>query len=256
MIKNQNLELSKSERLGFKKMLNYFPAEREARYIQQNIDRCLFDARYVAKKFANKKVLNVGGAPFIFEVMLEHINTSINITSIDLHPEHYSSQIEALNLDVICCDIETADGRDKVNFADYDVLCVCEVFEHMRLDLLGTFESLHSKMKAGSFLYLTTPNFFYLPNILGLIYARRSGPSLPKQWGKLAAFGHMGHVREYSQVEVKEFLEYCGFETIEIIPRNTKKYNSGKNPIKAVIKLFSEIFSLFSNDFVILVKKN
>ena len=66
----------------------------------------------------------------------------------------------------------------------------------------------------------------------------------------------MGHVREYTTTELKEFLEYFGFETIEILPRNSKKYYTGKNPAKILIKFISQIFSIFSNDFVILVKKN
>ena len=205
---------------------------------------------------AQKIILNVGGAPFIFEAMIMHISDDITLTSLDIDPSEYSKEINDLGLEVIGCDIEKQSARDNVNFSDYDVLCVCELFEHMRLDLIGTFEDIYNKMKSGSYLYLTTPNFFYLPNILGILKAKRSGPGIIKQWKKIKDFGHMGHVREYTPIELKEFLEYFGFETIDILPRNTKKYYVGKNPAKFLIKFISQIFSIFSNDFVILVKKN
>ena len=256
MIRNQNLKLSKAERNAKGILLKNFPDERLTNYINQNIDRCLFDARFIAENFKNNKILNVGGVPFIFEVMLEHISNSIEQASLDIDPDHYLKQINSLNLNVIKCDFEKQKERNSVSFYDYDVICICELFEHMRLDLLGTFQDLYKKMKPNSFLYLSTPNFFYLPNLFGLLWTKRSGPGLVKQWKKLKDFGHMGHVREYSQIEVKELLEYCGFETVKIIPRNTKKYNHKKNPIKMLLNFFSELFPLFSNDFIILVKKN
>lgn len=256
MIKHQNLSLSEPEKLGLSKLKNLFTSERIGNYVDENIDRCLFDARYVSTNFPNKKILNVGGAPFIFEVMIRQITNDIFLTSLDIDPSEYSKEINDLGLEVIGCDIEKQSARDNINFYDYDVLCICELFEHMRLDLIGTFEDIYNKMRPGSYLYLTTPNFFYLPNILGIIKAKRSGPGIIKQWKKLKDFGHMGHVREYTTTELKEFLEYFGFETIEILPRNSKKYYTGKNPAKILIKFISQIFSIFSNDFVILVKKN
>ena len=84
-----------------------------------------------------------------------HISDDITLTSLDIDPSEYSKEINDLGLEVIGCDIEKQSARDNVNFSDYDVLCVCELFEHMRLDLIGTFEDIYNKMKPGSYLYLT-----------------------------------------------------------------------------------------------------
>ena len=187
-------------------------------YINTHKFRCYDDYINIQKIAQGGKVLNVGGAPYIFETFFMEGDQSI--TSLDLDPDRHLLQIQKMNFNILKCDIECADSRKTLALSGYDVICLCEVFEHMRIDLISLVRFLYNNMDQGSYLYMTTPNYFFARTFIRRILSGRSGPSLVKEWSKLTDIGHMGHVREYSQKDLTELFLFVGFKLHDIRLRN------------------------------------
>ena len=111
-------------------------------------------------RWTPRAVLNLGGAQFVFEVLAAV--KGLAVTSVDLDPERHDRQKNKLDLDVIGADLGSAEFVKDVNLSNYDVDVLCEVFDHLRQDLISTFLDLFAAMRPGGILYVTTPNFFYL----------------------------------------------------------------------------------------------
>ena len=93
----------------------------------------------------------------------------------------------------------------------FDFVVFTEIFEHLRIDILGTVARVRELLADDGRLYLTTPNGLSLDAWRRSMLRGRTGPSLVDEWSKLSRLGHMGHVREYSATEVEEVLIHCGF---------------------------------------------
>ena len=226
------------------------------RYIRNHRFRCYDDVKNIIKLQNGSRVLNVGGAPYAFEVL--GASSGLSITSLDLEPDRHSGVLEGLGISVIKADIEQKDKRNDINFSEYDVISMCEVLEHMRIDLLGLFFDLKNSIREDCKIYLTTPNFYFARSFFLCIFSRRSGPSLVKEWGKLSALGHMGHVREYSKRELIELFEYAGFTVDLCLVRNRSSYvrMTPKWFLPTLIFSFLEkVFDLFGQEFVFVLRR-
>lgn len=174
MAYNVNMELDQEGALSVQKLLDVFCGDDWAsNYIQTHKHRCNDDVQNILSLNPHA-VLNLGGAPFVFEVLAAA--KGLNVTSVDLDTERHDRQINKLGLDVIEADLESAEFVKDVNLSNYDIVVLCEVFEHLRQDLIGTFSNLFAAMRSGSILYVTTPNFFYLPNLIRRLLGGYSGP--------------------------------------------------------------------------------
>lgn len=163
----------------------------------------------LASAFDEPKILEVGGMPFHVTWCLKRLG--YDVTTLDLAPERADIFIRKHDLDVVCCDIET----QRLAFDDqrFDLVIMCEVFEHLRIDLIHTFSEINRVLKPGGRLLLTSPNIYHWRNIKGWIKGRGPGPHLYPEYKKLRDYGHMGHVREYSRWTISEFLRQMGFQT-------------------------------------------
>ena len=250
-------ELDKNSVQAIKNLENLFSDNEWAeQYIRHHHLRCADDVENVLSLGHPKKILNIGGAPYIFEAIIKSKNVMVD--SLDLDPGRHASVIEALRLNVENVNIEDPVERTKLRINDYDVLVLAEVFEHMRMDLIGTLQFLYEGMRGGSSLYLTTPNFFFLRRFLRKMKAGRSGPDVVFEWDKLKSLGHMGHVREYSRVELVELFEHVGFEVADI------KYRNRRSPIEWSIKgliltifcaIMESTFDCFAEELIFVLRK-
>jgi hypothetical protein len=71
-------------------------------------------------------------------------------------------------------------------------------------------------------LFLSTPNLKSLHGLRNFLLhgkANSCAPGIYDEYEKLATIGHMGHVREYTTVEVATFLERIGFSVETIVFR-------------------------------------
>lgn len=224
------------------------------KYIETHQLRCLDDVKNIQKLNGNS-ILNIGGAPYIFEALA--LSRFKSITSLDLEPSRHKEVINNLGLKVLAIDIENPESRSNVSFADFDVVVLCEVLEHMRMDLIGTLRHLKTQMRSDSFLYLTTPNFFFFRRFFKLMVTGRSGPSLVEEWGKLEKLGHMGHVREYSKKELLELFRYTDFnvESVQLRNRSSTITKTAKGLLPSLVfTFFEKWFDLFAQEFVFVLR--
>lgn len=182
-------------------------------YAGSHAGRCDWDASFIAANFAPRRILNIGAAPFLFEAACRKRLPAAEIVSLDLAPERFSGLERVLGVRAVKLDVETASSEDIASLGTFDLIVLSEVFEHLRIDLLGTIRRLASLLDPGGRLYLTTPNGGSLKAIKRNVLHRRSGPDPVDAWSKLERLGHMGHVREYSAREVESVLGHCGLAT-------------------------------------------
>lgn len=191
-------------------------------YVQYHAGRCHWDATFLSKHYRFKNCLNVGGAPFVFEYFLMGAQPSTKITSVDLDPARFPNAEEALGLTVVKMNVEELEPSTLTG--TYDCVVLCEVFEHLRMNILRTMKSLRALLEEDGILYLTMPNGLGLNSWQRYLTKGRTGPPPVKEWAKLETIGHMGHVREYSCQEVCEVLEACGFAIDQVFYRRNYRH--------------------------------
>ena len=210
-------------------------------YIDHHAGRCIDDVLRLASLRPGARVLNVGGAPYIFEAAAEA--AGLRVTTLDIDPSRHGAIIDAVGADVIEADFEQPDGRGAIDLATFDVICLCEVLEHFRIDLVATLSDIKKRKRPDAIVYLTTPNFFYAPRFLSALRQGRSGPSLVNEWRKLGELGHMGHVREYSRRELTELFEFTGFRAERVDCRNSQE-------ARGLAKYLARAFDGFAQELV------
>jgi SAM-dependent methyltransferase len=178
-------------------------------YVRHHAGRCLWDATFLSGHYQFASCLNVGGAPFLFEHLLMRSRPDLKLVSLDLDATRFPSAAKILGLKIVEMNVEELAPGSVA--AKYDCVVFCEVFEHLRMNILRTIASLRELLEDEGILYLTMPNGLGLHAWLRYLTRGRTGPPPLDEWGKLQAIGHMGHVREYSYTEVREVLEACGF---------------------------------------------
>ncbi len=170
-------------------------------------NRYLSDALILSEVLDGSKVLEVGSFPGHFTALLSALH--VPCVGVDIEPRRLGLVAEHFPLDVRCCDIE----REPLPFDDQSVRTVIfsEVFEHLRVDPLFTLSELNRVLSPGGHLLLTTPNLYSVQQCLRFLSGRGFGDPL-SEFMKLRTLGHMGHIREYSNREVRRFLVAAGFE--------------------------------------------
>ncbi len=191
-------------------------------YCDHHAGRCSWDAAFVAKN-SPRRILNVGAAPFIFEAACRRAGIKADIVSVDLAPERFRDLDRELGVNVAKLDIERAADDDVARLGRFDCIVFSELFEHLRLDLLGTMRKLQRLLEPEGRLYLATPNGGGIKGVKRFLFQRRSGPDPVSAWSKLERLGHMGHVREYTAREVKSVLKHCGFTIERLVYRHHRR---------------------------------
>ena len=252
-----NKKLDKQSLEAISNLTSHFSDNEWAKkYISLHHLRCADDIENILSLKDVKNVLNIGGAPYIFEAIA--IAKELNVVSVDLDPTRHREVIKELNLHVVSIDIEDSNARKELDLSKFDTIVLAEVLEHMRIDLIGTLGYFHDGMKPNSVLYLTTPNFFFFRVFFLNILKCRSGPSLVTEWRKLTDLGHMGHVREYSKTELIELFKYVGFEVTSTKLRNrTSRVSMTFKAFipTALFSLLEHTFDLFAQEFIFILKK-
>lgn len=169
---------------------------KELEYVKLNIDK-------------SKTVLEYGSAPFVFTKAL--YLAGYKVVGTDIAPERFKNFCK-LNLDVrkVNYDNESL----PVESESIDEIICNEVFEHMRGNLIKTFEEAHRVLKKGGKIHVATPNVRSIKGIYMFLFKSKScscACDLYHEWNKIETIGHMGHVREYTAQEVKEFMLQIGF---------------------------------------------
>lgn len=194
--------------------LNYFSAHKN-RYVS--------DLEIIERYYIEGEILEVGSVPCHLTYCLKKLGYPI--IGSDLKPERVKSFIEKYNLTVVKCNIE----KDELPFESnrFGLIIFNEVFEHLRIDPIFALKELNRVLKPGGIMILTTPNLYSLGKIVRFLLGQGFNDAY-KEFEKLRTLGHMGHIREYSTKEAKEFLENTEFKVINV---EYKVYNRTKTKI-------------------------
>ncbi|MBI4776957.1 MAG: class I SAM-dependent methyltransferase [Deltaproteobacteria bacterium] len=197
-------------------------------YISIHSLRLAFDLDIVKMYVAREAdVLELGSIPLFFTNALSKSN--YYVTGCDIAPERYASSISRLGMAVVKCDIET----EKLPFGNnsFDAIIFNEIFEHLRINPIFTLSEVLRVMKPKALLVLSSPNLRSLKGIINILFKGRAHSccgNIYAEYRKLETLGHMGHVREYTEMEVVEFLENIGFSVTEVIYRGQYENRTGR----------------------------
>jgi len=197
---------------------------------------------------SGSKTLEIGSYPGHFTALLHVLG--VPYVSVDIAPERLGLIRQRFSLDVRRCDIE----RHPLPFDDWSLSCVVcnEVFEHLRVDPLFALSEINRVLRPGGHLLLTTPNLYAVQQCARFLIGRGFGDPLD-EFNKLRTIGHMGHVREYSHREMRDFLRHAGFRVREL---HYKHYYFGRGKRELVKRIiFAIVPARFRTFQVIMARK-
>jgi SAM-dependent methyltransferase len=214
-------------------------------YVRNHIMRITFDFELV-ERYATKssRILEFGSVPLLLTAPLTR--AGFHLTGVDIAPERYKSAIESAGLSVVKCDIETSRLPFEAN--RFDLITFFELFEHLRVNPIFTIGEAIRVLKPGGILLLSTPNLRSLAGLANfLVHGRAYSCSgdMYEEYRKLERLGHMGHVREYTTVEVTDFFRRMGMELESLIYRG-RYYRWYQRPL---IRLFPALRPFVSYAF-------
>ena len=218
------------------------------RYFSEHKYRYISDLQFIQRLYKEGPILELGSLPCHLTYCLE--KTLLPYTAVDLAPERASTIIRRNQLNVIKADIENESlpfSTENFSFAIFN-----EVFEHLRINPINTLREINRALGHEGTLLLTTPNLYSLGNIIRFLCGKGFG-SPYTEFEKVEKYGHMGHVREYSVRDMKEFLNRTGFSVLE---QHFSYYTSTKKSLKEYVKRFIYgILIPFSPYLIIIAKK-
>ena len=180
-------------------------------YYECHKERYKSDVKIVKEVYMGGSILEIGSFPYHLTYCLQKMGYPI--MGLDINPSRGKEFIKKNNILINGCDIE----KEKIPFRDntFDLIIFNEIFEHLRINPIFTLMEINRVLREGGIMILTTPNLYSLRRIFHFLNGE--GFNNPyEEFFKLQMIGHMGHIREYSTVEIKQFLENTGFRVINV----------------------------------------
>lgn len=181
------------------------------------IDEIELISRKISKGKVSK-VLDVGASPYHLMYCLKKLGFDICGVDIDINILKEFQRKHGLK--VIEHNMEN--GKSPFKNEEFDLVIFTEIFEHLGINPLGALKEIRRISKSGGLLILSTPNLYTLHKIIMFIFGRSFNDALG-ELKKVESTGYMGHIREYSNREIKKILESCGYEIKEVY---FKKYTN------------------------------
>lgn len=174
--------------------------------------------KLVTRKIKKGKILDVGASPYHIMYSLQKLG--FDTWGIDINFSILKEFQRKFNLKVIRHDAEK--GRLPFEDQEFNIVIFTEVFEHLGVDPLMALKEIRRILKPKGVLILSTPNLYALHKIIMFLFGRSFNNAL-EELNKVESTGYMGHIREYSNKEIKTILKNCGYKVKESY---FKKYNS------------------------------
>jgi hypothetical protein len=209
-------------------------------YVHGHAGRLRWDVDYLTANFRFESCLNVGGAPYLFEYLLKKSNPNVALATLDLDIARFPRAGKVLGTKIVQMDVEQMSSASLELVGKHECVIFCEVFEHLRINILQTMETVAELLAPTGVLYLTMPNGLGRSAWLTKYAKGRTGPAPVPEWRKLSQIGHMGHVREYSVREIQEVLEACGFGVDRyFFRRQSSFYGTARSRIRDTAQLLA-----------------
>lgn len=200
LIKNKNdYELSADSLLGHRK-------------------RYRDEIEIISKLLKKGKILDIGASPYHLTYCLGKLG--FDICGIDINPNILKEFQLDYGLKIKKHNIEK--GKSSFKDEEFDLVVFTEIFEHLGVDPLGVLNEIRRILKPKGLLLLSTPNLYTLHKIIMFMFGRSFNNALG-ELEKVERTGYMGHIREYSNMEIRLILEHCGFRARKTYFR---KYNN------------------------------
>jgi len=203
--------------LGYSSTIDSFASQ----YFVHQRSRLIEDLEMIQRVSTpgSTQILEIGSSPLFATKALQLLGYSV--IGLDIDPERFADAISSEGLDVRTVDIE-AQPFPLAN-ESVDLVVMNEVFEHLRSPL-PPIEEIERVLVPGGTLLLSTPNLRSFRGIGNLVirgkgWAVGADPSVEHR--KPRTIGHMGHVREYTAIEVRDLLASCGLICDKVIHRGS-----------------------------------
>ncbi len=220
-------------------------------YARNHTGRLLWDVEFLTRNYEFSRCLNIGGAPFVFEYLMNKARPEVEVVSVGLYPDRFRDVERVLGIKVAELDVERPGAGAADTLGQFQCVVFCEIFEHLRIDLLKTMSFVRSLLNEDGFMYLTMPNGLGIDALTRIIRRGRTGPDPIKEWSKLDNLGHMGHVREYSYAELCDVLAHCGFRVQRhLYRRKIEHYKLRDRSIRMLTRLVPKL----GNEIVVVAR--
>lgn len=193
--------------------------DRHRQYLTRTCWRVEGDVAFLRRAVPNPdSVLDIGAVPPMLVGTLADLGYR-NLTVIDPKVEVFAPFFKRRNIHFVQGNLLSADEITLPK--EYELVCLCEVLEHLTGDIVSSLESISRWVAPGGYFYLTTPNLRSITGAVA-IFAHGSGLAskrlepIRKQYARVnTPDGYFGHIREYTEKEVKNLIEGLGFRHVE-----------------------------------------
>lgn len=190
------------------------------------------------------ELLEIGcGDAHILKEIEREFPTAFDFTGIDISKTALRRAKNLCQAGLVKADAQ----KIPIKLNQIDITICTEVIEHLPDDI-ALLKEVHRILKLGSFLILTTPNFYTLENITMRILGRKPVVSIPE------------HLREYSFKELISKIKGTGFNILEFqsigfyIPKTRRLIFKSKMLTKMMF-FFARPFPKMGRIFIILAEK-
>ncbi len=193
--------------------------EQYHRYLTRTCWRVEGDFQFLQEVLPKaERILDVGAVPPMLLGLMAQQGMGKDLAVMDPHVERFSAFFERHQ--ITASKVDLLQGTDLEQTEQCDLVCLCEVLEHLPGDIVHTLNQVSRWVAPGGHLYLTTPNLRSVSGAVGL-FCRGSGLAskqkepIRNQFARAqGGYGYFGHIREYTEKEVRNLVEGMGYEHV------------------------------------------
>ncbi len=190
-----------------------------AGYVRSSINRIYRDFTFLKERIGpEERIVDVGCTPPLMLSLLKDAGFRF-LTAIDPSAKQYEHFFRRLDIDFYSF------GADEIPVqrlrGNIDVFCMCEVIEHLAVDVAPVLYAAKDVLQRGGKLYITTPNLRSISGLYALIseesgLASKAKEKVRDQLDRVNSnHKYYGHIREYTSKELVELVESFGFRLVE-----------------------------------------
>ncbi|MEM8946727.1 MAG: class I SAM-dependent methyltransferase [Planctomycetota bacterium] len=189
------------------------PAKTYVRTHSQRYEHTLFEV--ASRLESGDEILDLGSAPFCTSHAFHRLG--FTVTAADYKPDDWlDPELLPYKVAQVNCDGPALPFDDD----SFSAVVFTEIFEHLHVNLNFTMKEILRVLKPNGFVFLTTPNLKGLRNMIRILKRGKLASSVYDVWRGVEIGSYLGHVREYTAVEISQYLPQCGYDRVEVKTEN------------------------------------